>query len=53
MLDYGYDDFDPKSELGVDTYQAIKYVYRGTETVDSDHAQANIYQIGKDLAAIK
>lgn len=53
LLDYKYDDSDPRSELGMDLYQAIKYVYRNVETALDDSTQENLRQIDEDLAAIK
>lgn len=49
LLDYCFDDSDPRSELGVDTYQSIKYVYRNIESKDDDSTQKNLQQIKKDL----
>lgn len=53
LLDSKYDDSDPRSQLGTDLYQAIKYVYRNIETVLDDSTQENLYQIDKDLAQIQ
>lgn len=53
LLDYKYDDSDPRSELGSDLIQAIKYVYRDVETVLDSSTKANLQQIDKDLAKIK
>lgn len=53
LLDYKYDDSDVRSELGMDLYQAIKYVYRGTETVLDDATKANLDQIDKSLDSIQ
>ncbi|MCI7098313.1 MAG: MFS transporter [Lachnospiraceae bacterium] len=53
LLDYAYeDDQDPYSELGTDTYQIVKYVYRGTENPEDQSVQENLNQITKDLAAL-
>lgn len=52
LLDYTFDDSDPRSELGMDTYQAIKYVYRNVETVLDSSTKANLDQIEKDLQYI-
>lgn len=52
LLDFAFDDSDPRSELGMDTYQAIKYVYRGSETVLDSATKANLDQIEKDLQKI-
>lgn len=53
LLDYSFDDSDPRSELGTDTYQAIKYVYRNAETVLDPSTKSNLEQIKKDLQKIK
>lgn len=53
LLDYKYDDSDPRSELGADLCQAIKYVYRNAETVLDDATQENLQQIDKDLENIQ
>ena len=53
LLDYKYDDSDPRSSLGTDLCQAIKYVYRGAETVVDDATHENLLQIDKDLEAIQ
>lgn len=52
LLDYKYDDGDPRSELGTDLYQAIKYVYRGAEDVTDDSTQENLRQIDESLSRI-
>ena len=49
-LDYLYPDDMVQSELGFDTYRAIKYVYRGAETIE-DAAYA-LEDIREDLARI-
>lgn len=53
LLDYKYDDSDPRSSLGTDLCQAIKYVYRKAETVLDDSTHENLLQIDKDLEAIQ
>lgn len=53
LLDYKYDDSDPRSILGTDLCQAIKYVYRNSETVLDDATHENLLQIDEDLEAIK
>lgn len=53
LLDYKYDDNDPRSELGTDLCQAIKYVYRGAEDLTDDSVSANLDQISDDLDAIE
>ena len=41
------------TKLGMDTEQAVKYVYRGVEAVDDDATQENLKQISESLAEIK
>lgn len=53
LLDYKYDDSDVRSELGMDLYQAIKYVYRGAETVLDDATKENLNQIDESLNSIQ
>lgn len=53
LLDYKYDDSDARSQLGTDLCQAIKYVYRGVESVLDDSTHENLLQIDKDLEAIQ
>ena len=36
-------------DLGVDTVQVIKYVYRGVDKIEDDSTQANLRQIEKSL----
>lgn len=43
---------DPYVILGMDTYQAVKYVYRGVDSVDAQSTQENLNQIADDLAAL-
>lgn len=50
LLDYKYDDSDPRSILGSDLCQAIKYVYRNEGTVIDDSTRENLSQIDDDLA---
>lgn len=52
LLDYKYDDTDPRSQLGTDLYQAIKYVYRNAEMVEDSSTQENLSQIDQDLEAV-
>lgn len=52
LLDYKYDDSDPRSELGTDLCQAIKYVYRNVETVLDDSTKENLNQIDEALRKI-
>lgn len=40
------------ANLGMDTYQAVKYVYRNVETTDDDHVISNLKQIADALAEI-
>ena len=54
-LEYAYEEngsSDPYAVLGMNTYQAVKYVYRGAETVDAQSTQENLGQIAEDLAAL-
>lgn len=53
LLDHKFDDSDPRSALGMDLYQAIKYVYRGIETVLDDATHENLAQIDVDLLLIE
>ncbi len=53
LLDYKYDDSNPRSSLGTDLCQAIKYVYRNAETVFDDSTKENLSQIDEDLSQIK
>lgn len=53
LLDYKYDDSDPRSELGTDLTQAIKYVYRFIDSIYDDATQENLRQIDKDLSRIE
>lgn len=52
LLDYVFDDSDPRSSLGTNLVQAIKYVYREAESIDDDHTQENLKQIQKNLENI-
>lgn len=49
LLDYAYDDNDLRSNLGTDTYQVVKYVYRGVEAVEDTPTQENLRQIEQSL----
>ena len=53
LLDHKFDDSDPRSALGMDLYQAIKYVYRGVETIFDDATHENLSQIDVDLLLIE
>lgn len=51
LLEYAYENTnDLYAELGMDTYQAVKYVYRGTESINDTSTQSNLEQIAKNLA---
>ncbi len=52
LLDSKFDDSDTRSQLGTDLCQAIKYVYRGAETILDDATQENLSQIDKHLENI-
>ena len=54
-LEYAYEEngsSDPYAVLGMNTYQAVKYVYRGAEAVDAQSTQENLGQIAENLAAL-
>lgn len=54
-LEYAYEkngSSDPYADLGMNTYQAVKYVYRGAETVDTQSTQENLGQVAENLAAL-
>lgn len=54
-LDYAYEPSGPNNvyaNLGIDTYQVVKYVYRGVETVSDQATQSNLYQIQKGLSKL-
>ncbi len=56
LLEYKYEGNAEKQEcytLGQDAEQLVKYVYRGTDTTDSDHSKSNIEQIRKSIDAIE
>lgn len=53
LLDYKYDDSDVRSSLGTDLYQAIKYVYRGVDSVLDDATHENLLQIDESLELLK
>lgn len=40
------------ANLGMDAYQAVKDVYRDTETVEDDHVQENLSQIKESLSSL-
>lgn len=43
---------DVRAEVGMDTVQAVKYVYRGVETVLDDATQENIRQIQENIETL-
>lgn len=46
-----YADFgDTSTKIGMDTVQAVKYVYRGADTVEDTGTQENLRQIGEALS---
>ena len=50
LLEYAYQNIDDtKANLGMDTNQAVKYVYRGAETQEDVGTQENLRQIKKSL----
>ena len=54
-LEYAYRDNGTENlyaNLGMDVYQAVKYFYRGTESVEDDHVQENLKQIKEGLNKI-
>lgn len=52
-LEFAYDASESQyAELGMDVEQAVKYVYRGTETVEDEHVQENLRQIAEILNAL-
>ena len=54
LLEYAYQDTNVSyANLGQDAYQVVKYVYRGTESADSQSVKANLEQIQKDLNALE
>lgn len=56
LLEYTYEGNTEKQDyytLGQDAEQLVKYVYRGTDTTDSDHSKSNIEQIRKSIDAIE
>ena len=53
LLERAYEKNDKKyANLGMDVYQAVKYVYRGVEKIDDVATQENLKQIEKDLEKI-
>lgn len=54
-LEYAYESDESArdyTELGMDLEQAVKYVYRGAESVEDDATQENLSQIREALEAI-
>lgn len=54
-LEYAYESDESArdyAELGMDLEQAVKYVYRGAESVEDDATQENLRQIRESLEAI-
>lgn len=54
-LEYAYESDESArdyAELGMDLEQAVKYVYRGAESVEDDATQENLSQIREALKAI-
>lgn len=54
-LEYAYESDESArdyAELGMDLEQAVKYVYRGAESVEDDATQENLGQIREALKAI-
>ncbi len=50
LLEYAYKDIDKTIfDLGQDANQAVKYVYRGAETIEDTATQENLKQIQKSL----
>lgn len=48
LLEYAKHDADTEN-LGMDTVQVIKYIYRGAEKIEDDSTQENLRQIEKSL----
>lgn len=53
LLDYKYDDSNKLSILGMNAVQAVKYVYRGVESVDDEATQHNINSVKETLKELK
>ena len=54
-LEYAYGENEGKNyyvDLGMDTEQAVKYVYRGAESVEDSATQENLSQIAESLNAL-
>ena len=53
LLEYAYKDTNiTYAELGMDAYQAVKYVYRNVESVEDNATQENLKQISEGLSNI-
>lgn len=52
LLDYGCKDGSVEKDIGTDSVQVAKYVYRGAEAVDDDGTQENIRQIQEGLKTL-
>lgn len=54
LLEYAYQDTDETvlAELGMDSVQTVKYVYRGAETVEDEATKLNLEQVGESLAML-
>ncbi len=56
LLEYKYEGDTEKQDyytLGQNAEQLAKYVYRGSDTADSDSTKANIEQVGKSIDTIE
>lgn len=53
LLDYKYDDSNKLSILGMNAVQAVKYVYRGVDSVDDESTQHNINSVKETLKEIE
>lgn len=49
LLDYCYDDTTVISNIGTDAVQAVKYVYRGAETIEDQATLENLRQIDEGI----
>ena len=49
LLDYCYDDSTVISNIGTDAVQAVKYVYRGAETIEDKATLENLRQIDEEV----
>ncbi len=53
LVEYYYMESDQtRCSIGMDAEQAVKYVYRGAETVEDDATQENLRQIQKGIDAL-